>query len=117
MARTIKYDQRYFLGKTNTANGEMSSETVFHYRQKGDMVWGTYEGGRIRYGQLVGRVLDDDSIDFRYQHMNDDGELMTGECLSTPEVLADGRLRMHESWKWTNGDATSGKSIVEEVSR
>ena len=117
MATTINYDQKYFLGKSNTANGQMNSETVFHYRQKGEMVWGTYEGGRIRYGQLIGRLLEDGSIDFRYQHLNTEGELMTGECVSIPEILDDGRLRLHESWKWTTGDGTSGKSVVEEVSR
>jgi hypothetical protein len=95
----------------------VNSETVFHYRQKGDMIWGTYEGGLIRYGQIIGRIVEDDKIDFRYQHLNVEGEMMTGEGLCIPELLADGRLRLHESWKWTTGDGSSGKSVVEEVSR
>ncbi|MFN7927544.1 MAG: n-acetylglutamate synthase, partial [Blastocatellia bacterium] len=44
-----------------------------------------------------------------------DGELMTGICISTPEVLTDGRLRLHESWQWTCGERASGESIVEEI--
>jgi hypothetical protein len=51
----------------------------------------------------------------RYQHVNARGELMTGQCRSTPEVLPDGRLRLRESWQWTSGDGTSGESVVEEI--
>lgn len=51
----------------------------------------------------------------RYQHVNAEGELMTGICRSTPEVLADGRIRLHEKWRWTSGDLSSGESIIEEV--
>jgi hypothetical protein len=40
---------------------------------------------------------------------------MTGTCISTPEILPDGRLRLHESWRWTSGDGSSGESAIEEV--
>jgi hypothetical protein len=42
---------------------------------------------------------------------------MTGECRSTPEVLSDGRVRSHEEWRWTSGDFSSGRSVVEEIIR
>ncbi len=54
-------------------------------------------------------------LDMRYQHVGVDGELCTGRCRSTPEVLADGRLRLHEEWHWTGGREGSGSSVVEEV--
>jgi hypothetical protein len=40
---------------------------------------------------------------------------MTGICRSTPEILPDGRIRLHEKWQWTSGDRSSGESIVEEI--
>lgn len=40
---------------------------------------------------------------------------MTGICRSTPEILEDGRIRLHEEWIWTSGDQSSGKSIIEEI--
>jgi len=40
---------------------------------------------------------------------------MTGKCYSTPEVLVDGRIRLHEMWEWTSGDYSKGQSIVEEI--
>jgi hypothetical protein len=51
----------------------------------------------------------------RYHPVNDAGELMTGRCRSTPELLPDGRLRLHERWQWTSGDGSEGESVVEEV--
>lgn len=49
-----------------------------------------------------------------YHQINTDGNLMTGVCTSKPEFLANGKIRLHESWKWTSGDKSEGKSINEE---
>ena len=55
------------------------------------------------------------NLDARYAHVNAEGGLMTGECRTTPERLPDGRLRLHEEWRWTSGDGSSGRSVVEEI--
>lgn len=111
----INYDGRRFRSIANSPNGEASGATVFEYRQRGDALWGIYAGGAVRKGTLVAVVAADGALDMRYQHLNDRGELMTGECRSTPELLPDGRLRLRESWRWTSGDGSSGSSIVEEI--
>lgn len=111
----IDYDERCFVPLVNAANGEVGEGTVFHYRQQGDIVWATYTGGRVSFGTLVAKVTDANCLEMRYSHVNDRGELMTGECFSTPEVLPDGRLRLHERWRWTCGDESAGESVVEEV--
>ncbi|HZF59052.1 MAG TPA: hypothetical protein VEZ19_11325, partial [Rubrobacter sp.] len=54
-------------------------------------------------------------LDVRYGHLNRSGELMTGECRTTPERLPDRRLRLHEEWRWTSGNRSSGTSVVEEI--
>ncbi|MFD2572997.1 n-acetylglutamate synthase [Spirosoma soli] len=109
------YDNKIFRSVTNTANGEVSGDTLFHYHQKGQIVWAEYGGGEISKGFLIATVQADDSLDVRYQHVNAAGELMTGRCQSTPEQLPDGRIRLYERWQWTSGDESSGESIVEEV--
>ena len=113
----IDYDDRRFRAVETTANGEVGDGTVFHYRQRGDVVWATYEGGGVRFGTLVAAVNGAGGLDMRYGHVNASGELMTGECRSTPEVLGDGRLRLHERWRWTSGDRSEGESVVEEIGR
>lgn len=111
----INYNGRTFRSFSNTSEGEVDARTTFRYHQMGDIVWAEYAGGRIRFGQLVGLILPDGTLELRYQHVNEGGELMTGICLSTPEVLPDGRLRLHEAWQWTCGDRASGASVVEEI--
>ena len=111
----INYDGRTVKPVTNSETGEVGDGTLFHYHQTGDIVWAEYSGGDIRYGTLIAKVLGDGSLDMRYQHVNAKDELMTGICRSVPEVLSDGRLRLHEKWQWTSGDSSSGESVVEEV--
>jgi hypothetical protein len=109
------YDGKRFRSVANAANGEVGAETVFHYHQDGDVVLADYAGGQIRKGALVARVDAAGVLDMRYAHVNERGELATGECRSVPERLADGRLRLHETWQWTSGDRSSGTSVIEEI--
>lgn len=60
-------------------------------------------------------VDEHDGLRFRYNHVNKKGEIRGGECYSTPEILSDGRIRLHESWKWFDHEQSEGKSIIEEV--
>ncbi|WP_398452154.1 n-acetylglutamate synthase [Sphingobacterium thalpophilum] len=111
----MNYHNRLFKVVTNTDNGDTSSETTFHYKQEGNILTSSYSGGSIISGHLIGIVDEDGNIDMRYHHINRVGEIMTGLCQSTPEILEDGRIRLQEEWKWTSGDQSCGKSIIEEI--
>ncbi len=111
----INYNDRRFRPVQNTVNGETSEETIFHYKQDGNVLTSSYSGGRIRMGQLIALVDEDGRIDMRYHQVNDRGELMTGVCRSIPEVMPNGRIRLHETWRWTSGDGSTGASVLEEV--
>lgn len=111
----ISYHNKTFRAVSNSDNGETSAATLFHYRQDGNIVTAEYAGGKIRKGQLIGLVDEGGNIEMRYQHVNDRGELMTGVCVSTPELLPNGKLRLHENWRWTSGDHSTGSSIIEEL--
>jgi hypothetical protein len=111
----INYDKRVFRSVQNSETGEVSGETTFHYHQKDNLVWAEYSGGEIVFGNLIARVSENGSLDMRYQHLNKKGELMTGKCVSTPEILDGGRIRLYENWEWTSGDHSKGVSVVEEI--
>lgn len=111
----INYDNRTFKSVANSETGEVSQDTTFHYHQQDKLVWAEYAGGEIVFGSLIAKVLPDDSLEMRYRHLNKRGELMTGKCRSTPEVLSDGRLRLYEKWHWTSGDFSAGESILEQI--
>ena len=116
MIKEINYENRFFRSVSNSASGEVCSETVFHYHQKDNLAWATYEGGAIKFGTLIAKILASGELEMRYSHINQTGELMTGECRSTPEVLPDGRIRLREKWRWTSGDFSVGESVIEEIS-
>ena len=107
-------DGRVFRSVSNTDNGEVGEQTVFRYRQSGDLVSADYAGGSIVTGHLIAIMDADGNLDMRYHHVNAAGALMVGTCRSRLEVLGDGRLRYHESWRWLSGDGSEGESIIEE---
>ncbi|GHB67947.1 n-acetylglutamate synthase [Persicitalea jodogahamensis] len=111
----INYHNKKFRPVRNTNNGETSAETIFHYQQEGDILTSNYSGGKIKSGHLIGLVDDAGNIDMRYHQVNDAGELMTGICRSRPEIMPDGKIRLHETWRWTSGDGSDGESIIEEI--
>ena len=111
----MNYHDKKFRPISNTENGETSNETLFHYKQVGNILSSEYAGGKIKYGHLIGLVDNAGKIEMRYHQVNESGELMTGICSSTPEMLANGKIRLHESWEWTSGDKSKGESIIEEI--
>ncbi|MFH8349793.1 hypothetical protein [Streptomyces sp. NPDC018045] len=83
------------------------------YHQHGDLVWAEFSGGRVRQGRLVGRCGADGVITAAYCQVLADGEVVSGQCVSHPERLPDGRLRLRE--EWSRGDGSRGTSYIEEV--
>ena len=79
---SINYNDKIFRPISNSENGEVSNETVFHYKQEHNILTSEYSGGRIKYGHLIGLVDKDGNIDMRYHQINDKDELMTGICRS-----------------------------------
>ena len=110
----VNYNDKIFRPVSNAENGETSNETVFHYKQMGNLLTSEYAGGKIKYGHLLGLVDEKGNIEMCYHQVNDKGELRTGICKSTPEILSTGKIRLHEIWEWTSGDQSKGQSIIEE---
>ncbi|HXJ98139.1 MAG TPA: hypothetical protein VNJ50_04785 [Gelidibacter sp.] len=111
----MNYNNKKFRPVQNSENGETSEETIFEYKQTGNILTSEYKGGQIIKGHLIGLVDEDGTIEMRYHQINNKGELMTGICLSKPELGKSGKIRLHETWQWTSGDKSSGTSILEEL--
>jgi len=112
---SINYDGKKFKVTSASGNSETDTTTIFHYKQQGDILSCTYTGGTIQIGHLIGTVDPDGVINMRYHQVNQDGELMTGKCTSTPEILTSGKIKLHEEWEWTSGDLSKGSSLLEEL--
>lgn len=113
----MKYnlDGKTFQSIENTENGEVSSETRFHYHQEGEIISAEYFGGSIVKGHLLGKMNENGNLEFTYHHINQHGKLMIGKCTSVPTILPDNRLQYSENWQWISGDKSSGKSTIVEI--
>ena len=111
----MNYHNKKFRPINNSDNGEVSNEMVFHYQQYGHILTCSYEGENIVKGQLIGLVDQQGNIDMHYHQVNKNGEIMTGICQSTPQLLKNGKIRLLEQWQWTSGDESKGSSILEEI--
>lgn len=111
----INYNNRKFRPVSNSENGEVSEDMIFHYKQEDNILTCTYCGANIITGHLIGLVDEQGNIEMRYHQVNASGTLMTGICTSTPEQMEGGKIRLHETWQWTSGDQSKGKSVLEEV--
>lgn len=106
-------DGRVLRAVATDGDGEVDAQTELRFRQADDMVWGRYSGGAIRLGFFVG-TTDGSTIRFRYTHLSRSGETASGESVDRIELLDDGRVRLHESWRWDSREGT-GTSVLEEV--
>ncbi|MEA5387537.1 hypothetical protein VB779_11135 [Haloarculaceae archaeon H-GB11] len=101
------------LRAVENADGEVGTETLWHFQQVGDMITAEYEDQNIADGHLMG-VFDGDTWDARYYQVTEDGETVTGRSEGTVEELPDGRLVVEEHWESTDGQGTT---VLEEVLR
>lgn len=109
----INYNNRRFLMLSSSSGAP--AETIFHYFQQDDVVWGHFEGGVVIYGNFVAKADGEGVLDLRYQYISIDGDICTGTSISTPEFLPDGRIRLQEDYQWTSSDHSRGHSVVEEI--
>ena len=75
-------NSKKFKPIVNSENGETTEETIFEYKQDGNIVTATYSGGEIVVGHLIGLVDEHGNIEMRYHQVNTKGDLMTGICFS-----------------------------------
>lgn len=111
----MNYHNKKFKVAETAGSGEISSDFIFHYQQEGDVLTCSYAGGEIAEGMIVGSVNDEGVITFTYRQTNNKGIERSGICISSPEIMEDGRIRLNESWRWTDGDQSTGTTVLEEI--
>lgn len=105
---------RIFTSVANTGSGEVDERTLFEYHQNEDLIYADYSGGLILKGHLLGKAISEDHIEFCYQHVNRDGEIMAGKCRSKLFFDESGKIKMLEDWQWFTGDQSTGSSELVE---
>src|SRR3712207_4668251 len=113
MLRVDIHDKRFVT--VENAHGVSGADTVFHYRTEGALITGTYAGGRIRAGQLVGRVTSPETVELLFQCVTSEGELMAGQSSGRVGRDGAGRATLEFDWSWLTGDRSGGVSRYVEL--
>jgi len=103
-----------------TASGSTRSPAprdvpVAAYHRDGELVWAEFAGGEVRRGSLAGTCGPDGVLDFACSMVLDGGRVVSEHSVSTPEVLPDGRIRLHERWERFGAHAEQGTSRIGEI--
>lgn len=107
-------DRKTFRIISNDGPGtEVNEETIFHFRQKGDIAHADYAGGGVRFGKLLG-IVSGAAMAHRYIQINQRGEFQSGRSTVAIEQTTGGKLRLIDSWTWEDGRG-SGRCIFEEA--
>lgn len=95
-------------------NGVVNEDTVFIFRQQGNVVTSEYSGGKIIAEFLVGK-LENEDLSFSYCQLQNDGVLDNG--ISSCKLGKDktGRIRLTEHFEWKSRPGENGINIFEEM--
>ncbi len=100
---------------TNSENGEVSTDTLFYYKQNDNLVTAEYHGGTIKYGKIIAKQNENNTLEMLYQCLTTDGELKAGSAYAKVSKNKEGKIQLDLNWQWLNGDKSSGTSIYLEV--
>lgn len=114
-APAVDYDGRTFSSSAAETADSSGGSPVGHYHQRGAVVWAEFAGGRVVVGRLVGTCEPDGTLRMSYSQVLAGGEVVSGSCRTTPQVLPDGRLRLREEWQRHGAASSQGVSYIEEL--
>lgn len=113
-ATTDKIDlNRVMMRVTDTSpNSEISTDTVFLFRQAQNIVTADYEGGAVLHGHLIGDIIDR-QLHFQFVQVNRSGKISSGQSVCDI-AQNNGRYEITEHFTWQDDSAGTGKNVFTE---
>lgn len=105
----FNFNNKTFSLIENSANGKVDSETVFKYKQEGNLVTSDYSGGTIKYGKIIAH-LNKDTLDMLYQCITTENELKAGKAIAKISLNENNKIKLKLNWKWLGDKNESGIS-------
>jgi hypothetical protein len=110
----INLNGKRFKLLSNSKNGQVDSDTIFKYTQKGNKFKGEYNDDEIQYGSIVGLINSPDDIYLTYHCILNTGEIKVGEA-NAVATIENGKIILRLNWRWISGGEGSGNSEYIEV--
>lgn len=103
------FNHKTFSLLENSSEGKANSETIFKYRQDGDLVTADYFGGEIRYGKIIA-ILKNEALHMRYQCLTETNELKSGKAVAAISLTSKNKIKLRLDWEWLENSHTKGIS-------
>ena len=103
------FNNKTFLLLQNSDKGQANSETIFRYKQQGNLVTADYFGGTVRYGKIIAD-LQGDQLHMLYQCMTTDNELKAGKAIAQISLTDLGKIKLSLNWQWLTNENEKGQS-------
>ena len=110
----INFNGKKFVLVDNAKNGTVTSDTIFEYKQDGDLVTADYHGGIIKYGKIIARV-EGEKLIMLYQCITKENEMKAGKAIAEISLTENNKIKLILDWQWLTDDLTTGKSEYIEL--
>jgi hypothetical protein len=109
MSNKYNFNNKTFSLVTNSEKGTVDSNTIFEYKQNGNLVTADYFGGTILYGKIIAK-LKDDQLEMLYQCITRDNELKAGKAIAEISKTENNKIKLKLSWQWLDKNEEKGIS-------
>jgi N-acetylglutamate synthase-like GNAT family acetyltransferase len=111
----LSFNNKVFVLVGNSSNGTVTTDTFFHYRQKGNIVTADYFGGTILEGKIIAK-LENNILNMLYQCVTTDNEIKAGKAIAKIRVNEDNLIELGLDWEWMNtANPSKGQSKYIEL--
>lgn len=109
----FNFNNKKFALIQNSENGQVNTQTIFEYKQNGNLVTADYFGGTIKYGKIIAD-LQGDKLSMLYQCLTTDNELKAGKAIAEISVSENEKIKLKLNWEWlTNGNDKGTSEYIE----
>ncbi len=105
----FNFNNKTFSLIENSKNGKVNSETIFKYKQEGNLVTADYYGGIIKYGKIIAHFKND-NLDMLYQCITTENELKAGKAIAEISLTKNNKMKLKLNWEWMGNKNESGTS-------
>jgi GNAT superfamily N-acetyltransferase len=106
------HKKQFTVIKNDGVDVEVTTETVFNFYQNEELIYAEYKGGKVKYGEIFGRI-ENDTVHFYYSQVNYEGVKNQGSSIDEIKILENNKLQLIDRWEWKNKSG-HGLCIMEE---
>ncbi len=110
----VDFNNKTFALLENSEKGTVNSDTIFKYKQDGNLVTADYEGGTVRCGKIIAR-LDGEKLHMRYHCLTTEDVLKSGKAIAKISFNEQSKILLHLDWEWLDGGGEKGTSVYVEI--